>query len=112
VITRRRKIKIDQDATTNVLGRHDRELVIRDHERAYRSRHLRRALLSLRERVRSREIQRPERSCSQLDFRAARDAAVSIQIPAKTSERIGRKVDQAREVEDDDPAQFCIEVSC
>ena len=45
--------------------------MIGNHEGAYRPRHLRRALLCFCERIRSREIQRPERSRPELDFSAA-----------------------------------------
>ena len=64
VIARRGKIEIDQHAATDMLSRHDRELMLWNHERANRPRHLRRALLRFGERVCSREVQRPNRSCS------------------------------------------------
>src|SRR6185369_1794417 len=111
VITRRRKIEVDQHAPADVLCRDDRELMIGNHERAYRSRHLRRPLLCFGERVRSREIQRPERSRPELDFSAARDAAVGVEVSTKPSERIGREIDQSGEVEDDNAAQLRVEVS-
>src|SRR6185369_7113380 len=87
------------------------ELMIGNHERAYRPRHLRCALLCFRERISSREIQGPERSRPKLNFSAARDAAISIEVSTKPSERIGREIDQTGEVEDDSAAQLRVEVS-
>ena len=56
----------------------DRELMFGNYKLLDRSRHLRGSLLCFCERVRGGEIQRPERSSSEFDFRATRDAAVSV----------------------------------
>src|SRR5215217_1195104 len=82
-----------------------------DHERADRSWHLGCALLCFCERVSSGEIQRPERSRSELDFSAARDATVGVEITAKPAEWIGREIYQSGEVEEDDATQLSVEVS-
>src|SRR5215213_759925 len=86
--------------------------MIGNRERAYRSRHLRRALLGLRECVCSGKIQGPERRRSQFNLSTARNAAVRVEIPAKPAEGIGRKIDQAGEVEDDYPAPLGVKIRC